>query len=613
MSKKQKRILTRIIASSVFLLSAVLIEEGVISTALFVLSYLIIGYDVLIRAAKNILSMSLLDENFLMAIATVCAFIIGEYSEASAIMLFYQIGELFQSIALGRSRKSIKALMDICPDTATVLRDGNEEEVSPDEVELGEILLIRPGEKIPLDAVIIEGTTSVDTAALTGESLPRDKEVGDTIISGTVNLSGVIKAEVKSEFEESTVSRILELVETSIEKKSRSENFITRFAHIYTPAVVGAALLLAVVPPLFTGDSFSSWLYTAIVFLVVSCPCALVISVPLSFFGGIGAASKKGILIKGSVYLERLSDVKTLIFDKTGTLTEGKFSVSEVHSENYPQDEMVRLAALAEGMSNHPIAVSIVNYSKVEADESKVKELTEVSGMGISALVEGKRVLAGNEKLMQKENIPFTSPKTPGTTVHVAVDGKYAGYITVSDKIKSTSAEAIRKLKEAGIKTTVMLTGDNKAAAEAVGASLGVDKVLSQLLPQDKVFATEKIIEEQPSGEATAFAGDGINDAPVLARADIGIAMGAMGSDAAIEASDIVLMDDDLRKIAKAIKISRKTMKIVKENIWFSILVKVGVLILGAFQIANIWLAVFADVGVMVIAVLNSMRSLKVD
>ena len=611
MSKKQKKTLTRIIASSVLLLSAVLIKEGIFSLFLFVLSYAVIGYDVLIKAAKNILSMSLLDENFLMAIATVCAFIIGEYSEASAIMLFYQIGELFQSIALGKSRKSIKALMDICPDTANVLRDGKEEEVSPDEVEVGEILLIRPGEKIPLDAVITEGSTSVDTAALTGESIPCDKSVGDTVISGTVNLSGVIKACVKSEFEESTVSKILELVETSVEKKSKSENFITRFAHVYTPAVVGGALLLAVLPPLFTGDSFSSWLYTAIVFLVVSCPCALVISVPLSFFGGIGAASRKGILIKGSIYLEKLSNVKTLIFDKTGTLTEGKFSVSCVHAENYPQEEIVRLAALAEGMSNHPIAVSIVNYSETEPDESKVNDLVEISGMGIYAVVEGKKLLVGNEKLMKKENIPFTPTEQIGTTVHIAIDGKYAGYITVSDKIKKTSPEAVAKLKEAGVKTTVMLTGDNKETADAVGKELGVDKVFSQLLPQDKVFATEKLIESQPKGEATAFAGDGINDAPVLARADIGIAMGAMGSDAAIEASDIVLMDDDLRKIAKAITISKKTMKIVKENIWFSIIVKIGVLILGALQIANIWLAVFADVGVMVIAVLNSMRSLK--
>ena len=611
MSKKQKKILTRIIASSVLLLSAVFVKDGMLSFALFFLSYLLIGYDVLIKAAKNILSMSLLDENFLMAIATVCAFLIKEYSEASAIMLFYQIGELFQSIALGKSRKSIKELMDICPETAAVLRDGKETEVSPDEVSVGEIILIRPGEKVPLDSVIIEGSASVDTAALTGESMPQDVSVGDKIVSGTVNLSGVIKAEVKSEFSDSTVSKILELVESSTEKKSKSENFITRFAHFYTPIVVVLALLLAVIPPLLLGESFSSSVYTAIVFLVVSCPCALVISVPLSFFGGIGAASKKGILIKGSVYLEKLSSVKNIIFDKTGTLTEGKFSVTDVNVQNLSRDEMLKLTSLAEGMSLHPIALSIISYTKTEPDESKVKDLEEISGMGISAVVEGRRVLAGNEKLMQRENIQFISPKMPGTTVHVAIDGIYAGYITVSDKVKPTSKEAMEMLKASGIRNTVMLTGDNKKTAEAIGNELSISKVYSELLPQDKVSVTEEIIEKQDKNSVTAFCGDGINDAPVLARADIGISMGAMGSDAAIEASDIVLMDDDLRKIARAIKISKKTMKIVRENIAFSLIVKIGVLILGALKIANIWLAVFSDVGVMVIAVLNSMRCLK--
>ena len=611
MSKKQKKILTRIIASSVLLLSAVFVKDGMLSFALFFLSYLLIGYDVLIKAAKNILSMSLLDENFLMAIATVCAFLIKEYSEASAIMLFYQIGELFQSIALGKSRKSIKELMDICPETAAVLRDGKEIEVSPDEVSVGEIILIRPGEKVPLDSVIIEGSASVDTAALTGESMPQDVSVGDKIVSGTVNLSGVIKATVKSEFSDSTVSKILELVETSTEKKSKSENFITRFAHFYTPIVVVLALLLAVIPPLLLGESFSSSVYTAIVFLVVSCPCALVISVPLSFFGGIGAASKKGILIKGSVYLEKLSSVKNIIFDKTGTLTEGKFSVTDVNVQNLSRDEMLKLTSLAEGMSLHPIALSIISYTKTEPDESKVKDLEEISGMGISAVVEGRRVLAGNEKLMQRENIQFISPKMPGTTVHVAIDGIYAGYITVSDKVKPTSKEAMEMLKASGIRNTVMLTGDNKKTAEAIGNELSISKVYSELLPQDKVSVTEEIIEKQDKNSVTAFCGDGINDAPVLARADIGISMGAMGSDAAIEASDIVLMDDDLRKIARAIKISKKTMKIVRENIAFSLIVKIGVLILGALKIANIWLAVFSDVGVMVIAVLNSMRCLK--
>lgn len=611
MTKKQKKILTRIIASSILLLIAVIIKDGMFSFALFVLSYLLIGYDILIKAAKNILSMSLLDENFLMAIATVCAFLIKEYPEASAIMLFYQIGELFQSIALGKSRKSIKELMDICPDTATVLRDGKETEVSPDEVSTGEIILIRPGEKIPLDSVITEGSTSIDTSALTGESMPQDAGAGDKIVSGTVNLSGVIKAEVKAEFSESTVSKILELVESSTEKKSKSENFITRFAHFYTPIVVILALLLAIVPPLLLGESFSSSVYTAIVFLVVSCPCALVISVPLSFFGGIGAASKKGILIKGSVYLEKLSSVKNIIFDKTGTLTEGKFSVTDVNVQNFPKDEMLRLTSLAEGMSLHPIALSIVSYTGIKPDESKVKNLEEISGMGISAFVEGKAVIVGNEKLMQSENIQYSSPKLHGTTVHVAIDGIYAGYITVSDKIKSSSKEAMELLKKAGIKNTVMLTGDNETAAQAIGEELSISKVYSQLLPQDKVSVTEEIIEKQDKNSVTAFCGDGINDAPVLARADIGISMGAMGSDAAIEASDIVLMDDDLRKIAKAIKISKKTMKIVKENIAFSLIVKIGVLLLGALKIANIWLAVFSDVGVMVIAVLNSMRCLK--
>lgn len=611
MTKKQKKILARIIASAALLLLATIVKDGVFSFALFVSSYLLIGYDILIKAGKNIMSMSLLDENFLMAIATVCAFIIKEYPEASAIMLFYQIGELFQSIALGKSRKSIKELMDICPDTATVIRDGKETEVSPDEVAIGETILIRPGEKIPLDAVVTEGFTSVDTAALTGESMPQDISVNDRIVSGTVNLSGVIKAEVKSEFSDSTVSKILELVESSTEKKSKSENFITRFAHFYTPIVVVLALLLAVVPPLLLGDSFSSSVYTAIVFLVVSCPCALVISVPLSFFGGIGAASKKGILIKGSVYLEKMSSVKNIIFDKTGTLTEGKFSVTEVHSENYSQEEMLRLASLAEAMSIHPIALSIIAYTKTEPDESRVKNLEEISGMGISASVDGRNVLVGNEKLMQRQGITYSAPNMPGTTVHVAIDSIYAGYITVSDRIKSTSKQAVKMLEDMGIGDTIMLTGDNKKTADAIGRELSISKVYSQLLPQDKVKVTEEIIEKQEKGSVTAFCGDGINDAPVLARADIGISMGAMGSDAAIEASDIVLMDDDLRKIAKAIKISKKTMRIVKQNISFSLIVKIGVLLLGALKIANIWLAVFSDVGVMVIAVLNSMRCLK--
>ncbi len=611
MTKKQKKILARIIASAALLLLATIVKDGVFSFALFVSSYLLIGYDILIKAGKNIMSMSLLDENFLMAIATVCAFIIKEYPEASAIMLFYQIGELFQSIALGKSRKSIKELMDICPDTATVIRDGKETEVSPDEVAIGETIIIRPGEKIPLDAVVTEGFTSVDTAALTGESMPQDISVNDRIVSGTVNLSGVIKAEVKSEFSDSTVSKILELVESSTEKKSKSENFITRFAHFYTPIVVVLALLLAVVPPLLLGDSFSSSVYTAIVFLVVSCPCALVISVPLSFFGGIGAASKKGILIKGSVYLEKMSSVKNIIFDKTGTLTEGKFSVTEVHSENYSQEEMLRLASLAEAMSIHPIALSIIAYTKTEPDESRVKNLEEISGMGISASVDGRNVLVGNEKLMQRQGITYSAPNMPGTTVHVAIDSIYAGYITVSDKIKSTSKQAVKMLEDMGIGDTIMLTGDNKKTADAIGRELSISKVYSQLLPQDKVKVTEEIIEKQEKGSVTAFCGDGINDAPVLARADIGISMGAMGSDAAIEASDIVLMDDDLRKIAKAIKISKKTMRIVKQNISFSLIVKIGVLLLGALKIANIWLAVFSDVGVMVIAVLNSMRCLK--
>ena len=612
MNKKQKKILKRIIASSVLLLMAAILHESPVSLCLYILSYIIIGYDVLLRAVRNTMNMSLLDENFLMAIATVCAFIIKEYPEASAIMLFYQIGELFQSIALGKSRKSIKALMDICPDEATVLRNGNEEVVSPDEVAVDEVILIRPGEKIPLDAVIVEGSASIDTAALTGESIPQEKTVGDVIVSGTVNLSGVIKAKVKSEFPQSTVSKILELVESSTEKKSKSENFITRFAHYYTPIVVVSALLLAVLPPIFTGDPFSKWLYTAIVFLVVSCPCALVISVPLSFFGGIGAASKKGILIKGSVYLEKLAKVKTVILDKTGTLTEGKFSVREVNAVNFPEEEMLLKASLAEGMSLHPIAQSIVAYSKVKVDESKVKNLKEISGKGIEADVLESHVLVGNEKLMKEYEIECMHPDVIGTVVHVAVDSKYAGYILVSDKIKDTSKEALKLLKDAGIKDIVMLTGDNKKAAEKVADDLSVDTVYSELLPQNKVEKAEEIIERAEKDEEVAFVGDGINDAPVLARADIGIAMGAMGSDAAIEASDIVLMDDDLKKISKAITISQKTMTIVKENIAFSLIVKIGVLLLGALQIANIWLAVFADVGVMVIAVLNAMRCLKV-
>lgn len=581
---------------------------GWLQLFVFLVPYGVIGYDVLWSALRNILHGQIFDEQFLMTIATVGAFATGDYPEAVAVMLFYQVGEWFQSIAVGKSRKSIAALMDIRPDSAVVLRNGEEVEVFPDEVAVGEILLVRPGEKIPLDGVIAEGTTSVNTAALTGESLPRDCSVGDTVISGSINLTGVIQVTAAKTFGESTVSKILELVENSANKKAKAEKFITRFARYYTPCVVIGALLLAVVPPLFIGG-WSEWIHRALIFLVVSCPCALVISVPLSFFGGIGGASRKGILIKGANYLEALSNVKTVVFDKTGTLTCGSFTVSEIHPETIGEQDFLELAALAESYSNHPIAESICRTYGKEIDHGRIEMAQELSGKGIRAIIDDKRVVAGNEKLMKAVGLSVPEIRAVGTVVHLAADGVYLGYLVITDELKDDAAEAIQSLKVAGVSKTVMLTGDLEQVGRAVGEKLGIDETHTQLLPDQKVEKVEELL----AGGTLAFVGDGINDAPVLTRADIGIAMGALGSDAAIEAADIVLMDDQPSKIAEAIRISRKTMAIVKQNIIFALSVKGIVLILGALGIAGMWLAVFADVGVMILAILNAMRALKND
>lgn len=610
MRRKQKVLLSKIIISSVLFVVAYLLpyENEVWKLVFFAIPYLIVGYRVLWSAIRNIIRGQLFDEQFLMALATLGAFGIKEYPEAVAVMLFYQIGELFQGIAVGKSRKSISELMDIRPDFANVLRGRKEIKVSPEEVSIGETIIIKPGEKIPLDGEIIDGFTTVNTSALTGESLPSDKELGDNVISGCVNLTGVIKVKVKSEFGESTVAKILDLVENSSAKKARTESFITRFAKYYTPCVVMGALFLALIPPIFFAQDFNKWLERSLIFLVVSCPCALVISVPLSFFGGIGGASRKGILIKGANYLENLSKVKTVVFDKTGTLTHGNFAVSAIHPDKMSEEKLLDVTALAESYSNHPIANSIVKAHGGHIDKSRIGSISEISGLGIKAVIDGKKVYVGNSKLMEKIGAKWHECHKSGTVVHIAIEREYQGHIVISDTIKSDAKEAIAQLKNNGITKTVMLTGDIKSVGEAVGKELGIDEIHTELLPADKVVAVEKLLREN---SVLAFVGDGINDAPVLSRADIGIAMGAMGSDAAIEAADIVLMDDKPSKIAKAVSISKKTMSIVKQNITFSLLVKAVVLVLGALGLANMWIAVFADVGVMILAIINAMRTLK--
>ena len=618
MNKKQKKMLIRIIISTVLMVIFSLLPlEGWLQFGLFMIPYFIIGYDILKKAGKGILNHQVFDENFLMAVATIGAIVLGDYKEGVAVMLFYQIGELFQSYAVGKSRRNISDLMDIRPDYANIEKDGQLEQVDPDEVAIGDIIVVQPGEKIPIDGIITEGSTTLNTSALTGESLPREATTGDEVISGCINMSGLIKIRTTKEFGESTVSKILDLVENSSSKKSRSENFITKFAHYYTPAVCYGPVVLAVLPPLIrlimgSSPEWSDWILRALTFLVISCPCALVISIPLSFFAGIGGASNAGVLVKGSNYLETLSQTKCVVFDKTGTMTQGVFEVTGVHHNPIPEEELLEYAALAECHSSHPISKSLQKAYGKPLDLSRVTDVQEISGNGVIAKVDGKEVAAGNSKLMKKLGVEYHDCHKVGTLVHIAIDGSYMGHILISDVIKPHAREAISALKAAGVKRTVMLTGDSKAVAEAVAADLGIHEVYSELLPADKVSMVEKLLAEKKDKETLAFAGDGINDAPVLSRADIGIAMGAMGSDAAIEAADIVLMDDDPLKIAKAIRISRKCLRIVYENIYFAIGVKIICLILGALGIANMWVAIFADVGVMVIAVLNAIRALNV-
>ena len=623
MTKKQKKMLIRILITAVMLIALKFIPiTGIPQLAAYLAAYLVIGYDILKKAGKGILNGRAFDENFLMALATLGAFGLaiwtksGDYVEGIAVMLFYQIGELFQSYAVGKSRRNISALMDIRPDYANIEQDGQLTQVDPDEVEVGSIIVVQPGEKVPLDGVIVEGSASLNTSALTGESMPRDVRAGDEIISGCIDMSGVLKIRTTKAFGESTVSKILDLVENASSRKSRSEAFISRFAKIYTPAVCIAALALAILAPvgrMIAGldADWTEWIYRALSFLVVSCPCALVISIPLSFFAGIGGASKEGILIKGSNYLEALSGAKVVVFDKTGTLTQGVFEVTAVHHSPLAEEQLLEYAALAECASSHPISKSLQKAYGKEIDRSRVTNIEEISGHGITATVDGHAVAAGNSKLMAKLGIEYHDCHCVGTIIHMAVDGQYAGHIVISDVVKPHSKEAIAQLKKAGVAKTVMLTGDAKRVAESVAAELGVDEVRSELLPADKVAQVEKLLAAKGRNEQLAFVGDGINDAPVLTRADIGIAMGAMGSDAAIEAADVVLMDDDPLQIAKAIKISRKCIGIVKQNIVFSLIVKFGCLALVAFGIANMWAAIFADVGVMVLAVLNAIRALK--
>lgn len=611
MTSRQKKTLIRIIISlAALVIAAIIPVEGYLRLGVFLVPYLIIGYDILWKAVRNILRGQVFDENFLMAIATVGAFVLGDYLEGSAVMIFYQVGELFQSIAVGKSRKSISSLMDIRPDYANLEKDGEIVESDPEEVSIGDIIVVKPGEKIPLDGVIIQGNTSVDTSALTGESVPRSLNEGDDVISGCINLSGVVRVRVTKEFGESTVAKILDLVENSSSKKAKAENFITKFARYYTPCVVIGAALLAVIPSLITGN-WGEWVNRALIFLVISCPCALVISVPLSFFGGIGGASRCGILIKGGNYLEILAKAEIVVFDKTGTLTKGVFNVTAIHPEIISEEKLIELAAYAEAYSTHPISRSIREAFNAEVDKSRISDVKELSGRGVSAVIDGKRVYAGNDKLMEEIGVSWHPCHHTGTTVHVATDSTYAGHIVISDEIKPDSAEAVTALKNAGVKKTVMLTGDAKAVGESTARQLGLDEVYTELLPDGKVEMVEKLLEEKSDKGRLVFVGDGINDAPVLSRADIGIAMGAVGSDAAIEAADVVLMDDKPSKIALAIDISRRTLSIVHQNIVFALAVKLAVLLLGALGLANMWAAVFADVGVSVIAIINAMRALK--
>lgn len=622
MTKKQKTMLARIIAAfliyiPLFAASHKGAMEGLsapVNFAVFLVPYLVIGWDIVYKAVRGIVNGQVFDENFLMTIAAFGAFGVGEYSEAVAVMLFYQVGELFQSYAVSRSRQSIADLMDICPEYANLEKDGELVQTDPDDVEIGDIIVIKPGERVPLDGTVISGESMVDTSALTGESVPRRVETGSEIISGCINESGVLRVEVTKEFDDSTVARILELVENASSKKAQVENFITRFARYYTPAVVAAAALLAVVPPLALGAGFGPWIQRACIFLVISCPCALVISVPLSFFGGIGAASRNGVLVKGSNYLEALAQMDTIVFDKTGTLTKGEFKVTEIRPSGMSGEELLRLAALAEHYSNHPISLSIRDaYEKAggRMNLSSIGKNEEISGHGVRTEIDGSVVLAGNGRLMEAEGIAYEPCESIGTVVYLARDGVFAGTIVISDTVKEHAAQAIRDLKQAGVKRTVMLTGDRKAVGEAVAEKLGLDEVFTELLPADKVEQVERLLDGQAEGRKLAFVGDGINDAPVLTRADIGIAMGSMGSDAAIEAADVVLMDDDPARISVVVRISRKTLSIVKQNIVFALGVKALVLGLGAFGMANMWEAVFADVGVSVIAILNAMRALK--
>lgn len=624
MNKKQKKMLVRIIiAAALMIILHFVPVKGGIRFLLYLIPYFVISYDILRKAFKGIMNHQVFDENFLMAVATVGAIIValsenGDYTEAIAVMLFYQIGELFQSYAVGKSRRNISELMDIRPDYANVEVDGKLEQADPDEVEIGSVIVVKPGEKVPIDGIIIDGSSTLNTSALTGESVPRDAKYGDEIISGCINLSGVLKIRTTKEFGESTISKILDLVENSSSKKSKSENFISKFAKYYTPAVCYSALALAILPPvvrmLFMSASpeWATWIYRALTFLVISCPCALVISIPLSFFAGIGGASREGVLVKGSNYLETLSQTKYVVFDKTGTMTEGVFEVTDVYENTMDKEKVLEYAAFAESFSSHPISKSLKKAYGREIDQTRVSDVEEISGHGIIAKVDGIDVAAGNYKLMKKLRLSYADSDKAGTIVHVAVNGKYEGYILISDRIKATAKEAIHALKKAGIERTIMLTGDSKTVADSVAKELGIDEVYSELLPSDKVAKVEELLAKKSRKSKLAFVGDGINDAPVLSRADIGIAMGAMGSDAAIEAADIVLMDDDPVKISKAIKISRKCLRIVYENTYFAIGIKLICLLLGAVGIANMWLAIFADVGVMVIAVLNAIRALFV-
>lgn len=623
MTKKQKKMLIRIIVSAALMIAFLFIPmEGALRFIAYMIPYLIIGYDILIKAFKGILNKQVFDENFLMAIATVGAIALaivdnGDYTEAIAVMLFYQIGEWFQSYAVGKSRKNISDLMDIRPDYAHIEKDGHLEQVDPDEIEIGSTIVVQPGEKVPLDGIVLEGFSTLNTSALTGESLPRDICPGEEIISGCINMTGVLKIQTTKEFEESTVSKILDLVENASSRKSHSEDFISKFARIYTPAVCYSALALAILPPLvllFLGSDpqWYSWIYRALTFLVISCPCALVISIPLSFFAGIGGASKAGILVKGSNYLETLSKTKIVVFDKTGTLTQGVFEVSAIHHNLMDQEKLIEMAALAESASSHPISKSLQKAYGKEIDRTRVSDIHEISGHGIQAKVDGHEVLIGNDKLMKENQISYIECHQTGTILHMAIDQTYAGHIVIADRIKPTSKQAMQALRNCGIQKTVMLTGDIQKVAKEFAGQLGLDAFYSDLLPQDKVEKVEELLAQRPEKSVLAFVGDGINDAPVLSRADIGIAMGAMGSDAAIEAADVVLMDDDPLQIAKAIKISKKCLRIVYQNIVFAIGIKLACLLLGALGLANMWLAIFADVGVMVLAVLNAIRTLSI-